>query len=413
MTRRWDDPFVFGAACVAGAVVLLGLKLVLPQTVVGDIAFSILLAALVIGLALFGWNRLVQARDVSAGLEKRSAFLEVELQRQRDALDDLADGLDVLVFLVDREGTVLYANDKAVLTFDVEPAGKQILAVTLSRELQSLVKSAVETERTVRGEIHFSHPVERTGIAQVWPERGSDERYFVSIYDITDLRRLERIRRDFVANVSHELRTPMTTIRAMAETIQDEAAQSSGTTHRYLERIISEVDRLTLITDDLLALSVAESKPAPRDPVDLSELVDGVVAQLEAKATERGLRLAADLATGIHVRGSGPQLAQIAINLVDNAINYTPHGWVEVRLALQGGEAVLEVEDTGVGIASEHQGRIFERFYRVDKARSRATGGTGLGLSIVRHLVEAHGGRVSVQSELNRGTTFTVRLPLA
>ena len=335
-----------------------------------------------------------------------------EVDRHRDALDDLADGLDVLVFLVDSDGAVQYANTRATEAFRFpDPVGQTLLAVTLSRDLQELVKRAAEAGAVQRAEIVFSHPVERIGVAQVWPESSGGGRLFVSVYDITDLRRLERVRRDFVANVSHELRTPMTTVRAMAETILDESPDADPTTTRFLNKIVAEVDRLTHITGDLLTLSQAESDAPAKTETDLAEIVRAVAGQLAKKAEDKGLRLALQVPKSANLIANEAQLTQVVMNLLDNAINYTHAGSVDVSLYADGDFWTFEVADTGIGIPSEHQSRIFERFYRVDKARSRASGGTGLGLAIVRHIIEAHGGTVAVKSELNQGSTFTVRLP--
>jgi two-component system, OmpR family, phosphate regulon sensor histidine kinase PhoR len=370
-------------------------------------------AMLAAGLALVA---LIQHRST---LARRSAAeaeaierLGWEVERHRDALDDLADGLDVLVFLVDSDGAVQYANTRATEAFRFpDPVGQTLLAVTLSRELQDLVRRAAEDRSVQRAEIAFSHPTERIGVAQVWPESSGGGRLFVSVYDITDLRRLERVRRDFVANVSHELRTPMTTVRAMAETILEESPEADATTTRFLNKIVAEVDRLTHITGDLLTLSQAESDAPAKTETDLADIVRSVAGQLGKKAEDKGLRLTVQTPPTAKIRSNEAQLTQVAMNLLDNAINYTHSGTIDVALSEDGDWWSLEVEDTGIGIPSEHQSRIFERFYRVDKARSRASGGTGLGLAIVRHIVEAHGGTVAVKSELNQGSTFTVRLP--
>ncbi|MCW5935849.1 MAG: ATP-binding protein [Fimbriimonadaceae bacterium] len=399
----------------AGLVVLAVLS---GWLLVGRVTGPVLVGVLTVLLGLAGtaaalaFRGLREAEDLAQSVEARSNVLEVEIQRSRDALDDLADGLDVMIFLTDADGQIRYANEAAVAAFGFEdPQGQSILAVTLSRELNDLIAEAARTDRPQRAEIAFRHPVERVGVARVWKEGASQPRYFVSVYDITDVRRLERVRRDFVANVSHELRTPMTTIRAMAETVQDELP-ATDPSQRYLTKVLKEVDRLTALTDDLLALSVAESQPAVKNLVALSELLRKVFEQMRPKAEDKGLDIKLYIDKDVSVLGDEAQLTQVLINLIDNALNYTHEGCVEVSLASDEEEARLQVKDTGIGISSEHLPRIFERFYRVDKGRSRVTGGTGLGLSIVRHIVEAHGGKVTVESVLNGGSEFTVRLPV-
>jgi two-component system phosphate regulon sensor histidine kinase PhoR len=204
----------------------------------------------------------------------------------------------------------------------------------------------------------------------------------------------------------------MTTIRAMAETLLDGDPEDKELTDRYLSKIIREVDRLTAMTDDLLTLSKIENERPLQRPFNLAEVVRSVVAQLATKAKEKGLELRCTAPDDAPVMGSSSEMTQVVLNLVDNALNYTTSGSVEVRLACEGDSIKLTVRDSGIGIAEEHQARIFERFYRVDKGRSRATGGTGLGLSIVRHIVESHDGTIVVESELNMGSVFVVTLPV-
>ena len=343
-------------------------------------------------------------------LERRGTALEGQLQEQRRTIDALADGLDAALLICDRRGNVQYANPPAHRLFGHDAMrGQTLIAATLSVDLEGLLLQA--SEAAVREEIVFAYPREWTGLATAWPDPAED-RVFVSVYEITELRRLERSRRDFVANVSHELRTPMTIIRGYAETLLDEDPPTSETANRMLPRIIAEVDRLSTITGDLLVLSVAESNPVRKQRCDLAEVVRDVTTQLVPKAREKGLLLTYEGEETLPVQANHAQVGQVALNLVDNALNYTTKGSVRVSLVQEGDRAVLTVRDTGLGIATEHVERVFERFYRVDRGRSRATGGTGLGLSIVRHIVEAHGGRVGLESALHRGSTFRVELPL-
>lgn len=354
-------------------------------------------------------------RDTSDVLTTKDAEVGVlrdRLESQRESVDELADGLDLAVFVADAKGSVLYANRRAreLFRFD-DPLGRSLLAVTLSYDLEQLVVRAAATGEPAYAEIPFSYPAEQIGLAKAWLPNGMVGRVFLSIYDITDLRRLERVRKDFVANVSHELRTPMTLIRAMAETLQDESSSDDEITQRYLASIIREVDRLVSISQDLLTLSTAESGGVKKQPCDLAQIVREAVADLRARAEEKGLELTMSVPGELQISANVNQMSQVAINLIANAINYTATGSISVSLRKEEGVAVFEVSDTGIGVAIEHQPRIFERFYRVDKARSRTSGGTGLGLSIVKHIVESHGGSVSLRSQLNEGSTFTVRVP--
>lgn len=348
--------------------------------------------------------------------DARNELLHQELERQQRAVDQLADGLDIAIFLCEPKGTIIYANRRAREMFRADdPIGKSLLALTLSYELEKLVVEAANTGETQQAELTFSFPGERVGLARAWFDGGKDARVFLSIYEISQLRKLERIRQDFVANVSHELRTPMTLIRAMAETLLDdfpEGDDEESLAHRYLSKMIAEVDRLSSITQDLLILSAAESNPVRKQVCDLAEVVRNVTQELRAKAEEKGLGLCYLGPQQVILEANTSQMKQVALNLIENAIKYSQAGEIEVDIVQKEGQAILEVQDTGIGIASEHIDRIFERFYRVDKGRSRSTGGTGLGLSIVKHIVEAHGGAVSVQSRLNHGSTFSARLPV-
>lgn len=341
----------------------------------------------------------------------RETALEAQVAQQRAAVDTLADGLDIAIIICDSKAIVQYANRKAEELFRFEDAiGKSILAVTISYELEQLVLNALRENRSIRTEITIPFPEEKVAVAEAWPDI-TGRRAFLSLYDITALRKLERIRQDFVANVSHELRTPLASIRAMAETLSD-SGEDEELRGKYLVRIVEEVDRLSLISEDLLILSAAESNPVRHQRVDLADLVRSTVSQLKPKAAEVGLELNYEGPKSAIIAANAIQLTQVAANLIENAIKYTPEGKVEVSLAQDGNMVRLTVSDTGIGIGSEHQERIFERFYRVDRGRSRATGGTGLGLSIVKHIVEAHGGTVEVESELGKGTTMRVSLPV-
>jgi two-component system phosphate regulon sensor histidine kinase PhoR len=346
-------------------------------------------------------------------LESERKLLEAQLNQQRRSIDALADGLEVAIFLCDLRGLVLYANRRAVEMFKFEnPLGRSILAVTLSYDLEQLVLDAVRLAGPRNAELTFSYPDERVGVAKAWIPDEEGHRVFVSVFEITPLRRLERIRQDFVSNVSHELRTPLTVIRAMAETLLEEKPPSPEQLDRYLPRIIAEVDRLATISNDLLLLSAAESNPVRKSRCDIAEVFRTIVQELLGKAHAKGLELVLETPGHVLIEANSAQMSQVAINLIDNAINYTSTGEIRITISRDDESVLIQIADTGIGIASEHVPRIFERFYRVDRARSRSTGGTGLGLSIVKHIVEAHGGGVSVQSALNRGSTFTVRMPI-
>lgn len=363
-------------------------------------------------LSWYGRDQQRNSRQIRATQTAEITSLKSMLSQQQREIDALAEGLDNAIFVCDERAAILYANRRAKQFFRFENAeGRSILAVTLSHELERLVLGAREEGEPKSAELTFTYPDERVARAMAWPGKEGDAKVFMSLYEITDLRRLERVRQDFVANVSHELRTPLTIIRAMAETLLDDATLGTKD-YQYLEKIIAEVDRLSTISQDLLVLSVAESNPVRKQACNLAETFHQTVQQLKSKAEIKGLTIVYEGLEDLLVEANPSQMTQVALNLVENAINYSHTGAVEVYVGIDGTDAVASVKDSGVGIASEHQSRVFERFYRVDKARSRSTGGTGLGLSIVKHIVEAHGGTVSVDSALNVGSTFTIRLPI-
>lgn len=338
--------------------------------------------------------------------------LRAQIAEMQDSVDVLADGLDAAIFICDPRATILYANGRAAEMFRFDhPEGRSFLAVTLSHEVEELIFEAFREQRTIVEERLLTNPVERVGICKIWPQKDG-KRVFVSIYEITDLRRLERVRQDFVSNVSHELRTPLTIIRTMAETLLDEDTATAELRDRYLTKIVDEVDRLSAISADLLTLSVAESNPVKKGACDIAGTFRTTLSQLTEKAHEKGMTLQYDGPEHLVIEANTNQMTQVALNLLENALNYTIEGTVTVQVRQGMETAEIEITDTGIGIASEHLPRIFERFYRADRGRSRATGGTGLGLSIVKHIVEAHGGRVAVESSLNHGSRFTLFLPV-
>jgi len=242
----------------------------------------------------------------------------------------------------------------------------------------------------------------------------ADDATLVVVRDVTHQRRLEAVRRDFVANASHELKTPAATIQAVAETLGRAAADDPEAVARFASQLEREAVRLSRIVADLLDLSRLESGSALDELVSLAAAAREEGQRLEETAEHAGVTLEIQTEDERPVRGSQRDLALLARNLIDNAIRYSHEGdRVAVQIDVEGDEVVLRVSDTGIGIPSRDLDRIFERFYRVDRARSRETGGTGLGLAIVKHVVENHGGEIEVESELGRGTLFRISFPAA
>jgi len=402
-------PALGGAFTAAGGLLVqaMGRTTALSLTlVIGGVVLLILFL-----LQYSAWLDLL-SRGASSAVAKAD-LLTKEHERQQAAIDAMADGLEIAIFICDTKGAIGYANRKAMELFSFDhPKGRSILAVTLSYDVEKLITEVASDFDPREVELNLSYPEDRVVLIRAWTDPERMERVFLSVLDITDLRRLERVRQDFVANVSHELRTPMTSIRAMTESMQEEP-DNRELRERYLTKIIQEVDRLTSISSDLLILSAAESGPPKTESVDLWETVEAVALQLRAKANKKQLTLNVHGKQGIFVQANPDQLTQVVLNLIDNAISYTKKGSVTVDVTSDAAHAMFKVTDTGVGISSEHLPRIFERFYRVDKARSRDSGGTGLGLSIVKHIVESLGGAIEVSSDLNRGSSFVVRIPLS
>jgi two-component system phosphate regulon sensor histidine kinase PhoR len=283
-------------------------------------------------------------------------------------------------------------------------------------QVSALAEQAAEARAPVVGNLTLVFPESRTLAMRAFPlaDRGPTGRIVVTMTDITQRRRLEVLRRDFVANASHELKTPVAAVRALAETLLTALPDDPEAGRRFAERIGREAERLDALTRDLLDLSRVERGTLDVEPVDLVGLVKEVVGGYADQAEERHIKLSTELAPGLALRGDRAQLGLLLSNLIDNALRYTPaKGAVCVRLDAAESRAVLQVTDTGQGIPAGELSRVFERFYRVDKARARQTGGTGLGLAIVRHVAEVHGGTVRVDSELGRGSSFTVTLPVA
>jgi two-component system phosphate regulon sensor histidine kinase PhoR len=344
-----------------------------------------------------------------------------ELQQNSLRLETVLSSMVEGVLAVDADHRVLLANAaaKSMLLIETrEIVGRPLLEVTRNRSVREALEKAFQRDDPYESEFETSG-INRRYLALRAARLAGDPcpGAVAVLYDITDLRQLENIRREFVANVSHELKTPLASIKAYAETLRMGAIHDQEHNIPFLERIEEQADRLHQLIQDLLQLARVESGKEAfeiRD-VSLGNLIDQCEPVYYGRAQAKNLELQIDPAAGpVIARADVSGLTTILDNLVANAIQYTPAGGlVTIRYRADDGRAVLEVEDTGVGIAPRDQARIFERFYRVDKARSRELGGTGLGLAIVKHLTQAFGGEVSVSSEPGTGSTFQVRLPLS
>lgn len=328
-----------------------------------------------------------------------------EVSGERRTLEVVLDALPQGTLLVDVDDTVLYANRSLVEMLGPVP---ETLAQVVPFRIQEMVRRARAEAATVDLDLDHGRPAR---VLRVIVSPFDDGRALVVVSDITDRRRVDDVRRDFVTNASHELKTPVTSILAAAETLQVAVDKAPEKVPQFAAQIEVAARSMARLVGDLLDLSRLEGRTAEHAEMDLETVVVAEVERVRPLAEDRGVGLGAET-TPVAVTGSPEDLALAVRNLLDNAVRYTEAGGrVTVEVGREGDEAVISVTDTGAGIPQRDLERIFERFYRVDVARSRAKGGTGLGLSIVRHVVDSHGGKVSVESELGSGSTFTIRLP--
>jgi len=323
------------------------------------------------------------------------------------------------VLVLDRAGRVILANPRLRELFGVWGAveGRPALEVIRRADVETALAEAARTPDPVVRELSLGVDAEREleMHAVRFPASGTQLGTVAVFHDVTEIRRLEGIRRDFVANVSHELRTPLTAIRGFAETLRG-SELSAEQRRQYLDVILRHADRLTALIEDLLELSRIEggTRELAPEPLDAAALVRGLLQDLKPRLDARRLRAECRAEPAPQVWADRRALEQILLNLLDNAIKYSePGGRIEIRILGSPAGVRIEVSDTGIGIPEADRARIFERFYRVDKARSRDLGGTGLGLAIVKHLVQAQDGELFVSSREGQGSTFTVRLPAA
>jgi two-component system phosphate regulon sensor histidine kinase PhoR len=341
-----------------------------------------------------------------------------ENARDRARTEAILSSMEDGVLAVDHRGVVLLANEALLDGLELrDPVGHHYLEAIRQREVGEAVEEVLRKAERREVEVELLHRRRAFAITAV-PFPGAETMphgAVLTFHDVTERRRLERIRRDFVANASHELRTPLTSIRGFVEALEDGALHEPRTAERFLGKIHTHADRMAALVEDLLELSRLEAgeRPPQWEEVLPGEIAADVVASFSGMAERKPVELARTGETAPVVVTDAERLRRILENLVDNAIKYTPAGGRVVVTARAGVDdgAVLEVSDNGPGIAGEHLPRIFERFYRVDKARSRELGGTGLGLAIVKHLAEGMGARVTVESEVGRGTRFSVVLP--
>lgn len=457
----------------AGPPVVLRLALPLVQInlTLSDIRRRLLLASLVI-LVLGGMISLLFSRAFSARVERLKDFSRrvsagdfrpLPSERPYDELTELAQALNETAARLDgtirtltdernRSSAILRSMGEGVAVIDARERlvfcnqafsevlgldgaagyeGRPLLEVVRQPNLLAVMRKALEGCEPIHSEVAIGTVQPRNFAVTAAPilTPGGDsgavtpgskpprQGAVIVLHDISELRRLERVRRDFVANVSHEFKTPLTAIQGFAETLLGGALEDRENNRRFLEIIRDHSVRLARLTDDLLKLARIEAGKLDLEfrPVSLADIITSCIETTRLKTARKDLALEVDRSAGWPVvRGDAASLREVLQNLLDNAVQYTPPGGhITVRVATQDGHAIVSVIDTGIGIPQIDQARIFERFYRVDAARSRDAGGTGLGLAIAKHIIETHAGRIWVESAVGRGSQFHFTIPLA
>jgi two-component system phosphate regulon sensor histidine kinase PhoR len=366
--------------------------------------------------------------QTAAHLDKEIRLLSGERNRSSAILRSMVEGVAV----IDAEERLVFYNRAFSEIFGLETAtaeGRTLIEVVRNAELVGLIRKALRSDEALQTDISMGIVQMQSFSATAAPVKALDTTNgdqaaatakpsgaVVVLHDVTELRRLERVRQDFVANVSHEFKTPLTAIQGFAETLLGGALDDPSNNRRFLDIIRNHAIRLARLTNDLLKLARIEAGKLEVEffPVGLMELIEGCAETTLLKASRRQIALEIEVPPGLpSVRGDAGLLRDVLQNLLDNAIQYTPEGGhIHVTAEAKSREVVVTVSDTGIGIPASDQERIFERFYRVDAARSREAGGTGLGLSIAKHIVEAHNGRLSVESVIGEGSKFSFSIPI-
>jgi two-component system phosphate regulon sensor histidine kinase PhoR len=359
--------------------------------------------------------------QMASQLDERIGTITAQRNEREAILYSMVEG----VLAVDAGERVLSMNQAAAELFGMEPQaslGKSVLEVVRNPDLQRFVKKTLSCKGVLESDILMKGADQerylQTRGTQLRGAGGEAVGAVLVMNDVTRMRQLESVRRDFAANVSHELKTPITSIKGFVETLEAGAIDQPEDARRFLAIVSKQVDRLHAIIEDLLCLSKVEQGAGrgevPFREVALRDVLEAAIQACSAKAGEKNVQVVLSCAGNLMARVSPPLLEQAVVNLVDNAIKYGgPESRVDVEATADLFEILIRVRDAGRGIEPVHWPRLFERFYRIDEARSRELGGTGLGLAIVKHIAQAHGGSVEVTSEIGKGSVFTLHLPAA
>ena len=387
-------------------------------------------AARLIARGDFNGISFMRANDEIGELAAAMDHLSGEIKEKKARVDSEAAKLDMVlsgmlegVIVTDKSGEIISMNPSLRKLFLIDTqsiAGKRPLEVIRNNSVQDMADRILkQKERLATQEITIAFPEEKILKVNAVPiiSSGELEGAILVFHDITELRRLEKVRQEFVANVSHELRTPISSIKGYAETLLEGAIDDQDNARDFLNIIYQDSQRLAALIDDLLDLSKIESGKLKMVFLNYpaNALIIKCAAVMENQAKAKAITIKLEIPDNLaQIKVDETRFSQVMINLLDNAVKYTPEkGTVNISARPEGNYLQIDISDTGIGIPEQDIPRIFERFYRVDKARSRELGGTGLGLSIVKHIVQAHGGQVWVKSEPGRGSTFSFTIPLA
>ncbi|MGD8538117.1 MAG: ATP-binding protein [Candidatus Aminicenantes bacterium] len=341
-------------------------------------------------------------------MTERIEALFTELSRQKDELDSIISSIDECIVVVDKDGRVLFSNKSfRDLVNNQEANDKYYWEVVRKEPFVALIKRTQKELKDQAQEIVFNG---KTYLCNTFYLEAREE-VVVTFYDLTKIRNVEQIKKDFVDNISHELRTPLAAIKGFVETMED---GMEGENRNYLEIIKRNTERLINIVQDLLTLSELEEKEIvlEKEDVDVKVLIENILTIFKDAVEKKGIALELKADSELpKIKGDAFKLEQMFINLIDNAIKYTEAGKISLVLKKEEESLVVEIQDTGIGIPEDQQSRIFERFYVVDKSRSKTVGGTGLGLSIVKHIAQLHDAKLTVKSSPGDGTMFSICFP--
>lgn len=376
----------------------------------------------------FGRKIYIEANDqigeLAQSFNKMSQTLSSsmsELRQRNSELEAILNSMINGIIAVDQNKNIILINKFCFEILDLPQdyvvENESMYKIIRNEEIAQMVECAILEGQSQMKELNYVHneKILRIYVNPIIAATREILGSIVVIQDVTQIRKLEQMRSDFVSNVSHELKTPLTSIRGFVDTLKNGAIHQPETAMRFLDIIDIESDRLYRLINDILLLSEIESmdREPEQTEVEVSSVIEEVVDILELRASDKGLKLITDFESSPVIHANRDRIKQMMINLVDNGIKYTEKGEVRVKVGTQGSWVVITVSDTGIGFNESHKERLFERFYRVDKGRSRSQGGTGLGLSIVKHIVLLYKGKISVTSQPGKGTTFEILIPNA